>query len=163
MSSSCCPAPTQQPPYRCSAAAHQLRSSCLTVAQQLLFICKRLSQRLLDQHPATGVTPFPSAPAALAQSPGPRLPSASRDTTPLHAGPRAVRPTRLMYSEGSRGNSNRTTCSTWHVSKPSEVWSVVMSTTRVELDGGARNTRRLLRNVCLSIWEWAVRICERAG
>ena len=48
------------------------------------------------------------------------LPSTSAVTSPLPPAPLAVLPTRLMYSEGSLGKSNSTTCSTNEESTPRE-------------------------------------------
>lgn len=57
-------------------------------------------------------------------------PRTRMDTRPRPPAPRAVRPTRRTYSEGSLGKSNSTTCSTNAESTPREARSVHTSTSR---------------------------------
>ena len=71
-------------------------------------------------------------------------PSTSNETTPVPCAPRAVLPALLMYSEGSRGKSNMTTCSIMDVSIPREARSVA---TKIMLLCCAES---LLRNACMT-------------
>lgn len=66
-------------------------------------------------------------------------PRARMDTSPVPPAPRDTRPARRTYSEGSRGKSKSTTCSTCAVSIPREARSVQTSTMGAACMGGARN------------------------
>eukprot|EP00982_Pelagococcus_subviridis_P006665 30237-Pelagococcus_subviridis.AAC.3 len=70
-------------------------------------------------------------------------PSTSTDTSPVPNAPRAVRPTRRTYSDGSRGKSNKITCDTPAASSPLLARSVHTSIIGVSpLRAGVKNFAR---------------------
>ena len=70
------------------------------------------------------------------------LPITSAVTVPVPNAPRAVLPTRLTYSDGSRGKSNNTTCLIFLPSNPREALSVQINNCGVESSSSTVNSPR---------------------